>query len=111
MIGGLRLVSEMVRPEVVNFLDVMLRDKDRTLRIEEVVIPRQAASAAGQRRIADLGLARHKLLLLALKEAAAGEPRLHYNPAPEHLLCGGETLIVLGEPERVRQLSAEVAAG
>jgi voltage-gated potassium channel len=107
MIGGLRLVSEMVRPEVVTFLDVMLRDKDRTLRIEEVAIP----AAGAQRRIADLGLARHKLLLLALKEAASGEPRLHYNPPPEHLLCGGETLIVLGEPERVRQLSAEVAAG
>jgi voltage-gated potassium channel len=108
MIGGLRLVSEMVRPEVVSFLDVMLRDKDRTLRIEEVAIPPTASGA--QRRISELGLARHKLLLLAVKEPAP-EPRLHYNPAPEHLLLGGETLIVLGEPERVRQLSAEVAAG
>jgi voltage-gated potassium channel len=108
MIGGLRLVSEMVRPEVVSFLDVMLRDKDRTLRIEEVPVPPTASGA--QRRISELGLARHKLLLLAVKEPAP-EPRLHYNPAPEHLLLGGETLIVLGEPERVRQLSAEVAAG
>jgi hypothetical protein len=48
--------------------------------------------------------------LLAVKEPAP-EPRLHYNPAPEHVLSGGETLIVLGEPERVRMLSAEVAAG
>jgi voltage-gated potassium channel len=108
MIGGLRLVSEMVRPEVVTFLDVMLRDKDRTLRIEEVTIP--AAAGGAQRRISELGLARHKLLLLAVK-GPAPEPRLHYNPAPEHLLTGGETLIVLGEPDRVRQLSAEVAAG
>jgi voltage-gated potassium channel len=108
MIGGLRMVSEMVRPEVVTFLDVMLRDKDRTLRIEEVAIPRAAEGA--QRRVSELGLARHRLLLLAIKEPSP-EPRLHYNPAPEHLLAGGETLIVLGEPERVRQLSAEVAAG
>ncbi len=36
---------------------------------------------------------------------------MHYNPPPEHPLAGGETLIVLGEPERVRELSAEVAAG
>jgi voltage-gated potassium channel len=109
MIGGLRLVSEMVRPEVVTFLDVMLRDKDRTLRIEEVAIP--SGAGGGQRRVADLGLARHNLLLLAVKEARAGEPRLHYNPPPEHVLAGGETLILLGEPERVRLLSAEVAAG
>jgi voltage-gated potassium channel len=109
MIGGLRLVSEMIRPEVVTFLDVMLRDKDRTLRIEEVAIPQTAPS--GQRRVSELGLARHNLLLLAVKDARGGEARLHYNPSPEHLLAGGETLIVLGEPERVRQLSAEVAAG
>ncbi len=108
MIGGLRLVSEMVRPEVVTFLDVMLRDKDRTLRIEEVQVP---PCGARTRRICDLGLERHKLLLLAVKDPAGGERRLHYNPAPERVLGGGETLIVLGEPERVRQLSLEVAAG
>jgi voltage-gated potassium channel len=109
MIGGLRLVSEMVRPEVVSFLDVMLRDKDRRLRIEEIPLP--AFALAGRRRVCDLDLVRHKLLLLAVKEPGGGEPRMHYNPPPEHPLAGGETLIVLGEPERVRELSAEVAAG
>ncbi len=108
LIGGLRLVSEMVRPEVVTFLDVMLRDKDRTLRIEEVTIP--PGRPGEERRVSELGLDRHKLLLLAVKEPAP-EARLHYNPSPEHLLSGGETLIVLGDPARVRQLSAEVAAG
>lgn len=108
LIGGLRLVSEMVRPEVVTFLDVMLRDKDRTLRIEEVTLA--PARGGGQRRVSDLGLARHDLLLLAVKEPPP-ESRLHYNPAPEHPLSGGEILIVLGDPERVRQLSAEVATG
>lgn len=109
MIGALRLVSEMVRPQVVSFLDLMLRDRDRTLRVEEVTVP--PAPGGAPRRVSELGLDRHKLLLLAVKEATEGEPRFHYNPAPEHLLSGGETLIVLGDPERVRQLSAEVAAG
>jgi voltage-gated potassium channel len=109
MIGGLRLVSEMVRPEVVSFLDVMLRQKDRTLRIEEVSLPQ---GLAVQRRVSDLGLDRHRLLLLAVKEPRTeGGPQLHYNPPPEHVLAGGETLILLGDPERVRQLSAEVATG
>lgn len=108
LIGGLRLVSEMVRPEVVTFLDVMLRDKDRTLRIEELTVPPPRGGAP--RRVCELDLARHELLLLAVKEPPPGS-RLHYNPAPGHVLAGGETLIVLGNPERVRQLSAEVAAG
>jgi voltage-gated potassium channel len=107
MIGGLRLVSEMVRPEVVSFLDVMLRQKDRTLRIEEFKLP----PALSGRRVGSLGLDRHRLLLLAVKEPREGGPALHYNPAPEHVLAGGETLILLGDPERVRQLSAEVVAG
>ena len=38
-IGGLRLASELIRPTVVNFLDTMLRDEDRNLRIDEVIIP------------------------------------------------------------------------
>ena len=108
-IGGLRLVSEMVRPQVVSFLDLMLRDRDRTLRVDEITFP--PAPGGASRRVSDLGLARHRLLLLAVKETSGGEPRFTYNPPPEHLLTGGETLIVLGEPERVRQLSAEVAAG
>jgi voltage-gated potassium channel len=109
MIGGMRLVSEMVRPEVVSFLDVMLRDNDRTLRIEEV--PLVPGSPLSGRRVSDLALAKHRLLLLAVKVPHADGPRLVYAPGPEHLLHGGETLIVLGEPLRVRELSVEAAAG
>jgi voltage-gated potassium channel len=35
-IGGLRIVSEMIRPTVVSFLDTMMRDKEKNLRIEEI---------------------------------------------------------------------------
>ena len=38
-IGGMRLVSEMIRPQVTQFLDQMLRDRTKNLRIEEVEIP------------------------------------------------------------------------
>ena len=38
-IGGLRMASEMVRPTVVSFLDTMLRDKEKNLRVEEVSVP------------------------------------------------------------------------
>ncbi len=37
-IGGLRMVSEMVRPNVVNFLDLMLRTKEQTIRVEEILV-------------------------------------------------------------------------
>ena len=80
------------------------------LRIEEIPVPGVRRGRAGAASATSTS-SRHKLLLLAVKEPGGGEPRIHYNPPPEHPLAGGETLIVLGEPERVRELSAEVAAG
>src|SRR5690606_4445265 len=38
-IGGMRLASEAIRPMVTEFLDLMLRDPKKNLRIEEVLIP------------------------------------------------------------------------
>jgi len=35
-IGGLRLVAELVRPTAVGFLEIMLRDRERGLRVEDV---------------------------------------------------------------------------
>jgi voltage-gated potassium channel len=107
MIGGLRMVAEMVRPEVVTFLDEMVRHTDRPLRIEELPVP--VGSTLAGRQVGELELARHGLLLLAVRPAGGGS-RFLYNPEPSHRLVGGETLIVLGEPGRVRQLSAEVGA-
>src|SRR4030043_908108 len=43
-IGGLRMASEMVRPTVVSFLDIMLRDTGMNLRVEE--LPRQIGRAS-----------------------------------------------------------------
>ena len=108
MIGGMRMVSEMVRPEVVSFLDQMLREKDRTLRIDE--IPVSASSRFHQRRVCELDLAAHGLLLLASKRTVGGESQYVYTPGPDHLVESGDVLIVLGEPSRVRELSTELAA-
>ena len=37
-IGGMRLASELIRPSVVTFLDQMLRDTNRNLRIEDIPV-------------------------------------------------------------------------
>ncbi|MBW1862626.1 MAG: potassium channel family protein, partial [Deltaproteobacteria bacterium] len=65
-IGGLRMASEMVRPEVVSFLDVMLRDKENNLRIEEIPV---SPSLTGK-RVSDLDLKKFRqTLLLAIRTA------------------------------------------
>jgi voltage-gated potassium channel len=41
-IGGIRMVSEMMQPAVVSFLDMMLRDREEILRFKEIAIKKEA---------------------------------------------------------------------
>lgn len=107
-IGGMRLASELLRPNVVEFLDEMLRDRDLNLRIEEVDIPTGsgfAGKSLRESRIRDVTDA----LVLAIREKGRGA--FHYNPGPDTRLEGGTTLVVLGRAASVRKLRDAVATG
>jgi voltage-gated potassium channel len=107
--GGLRMVSDMLRPEVTTFLDTMLRNKEQPLRITEIPVP--PGSRWAGRPLGDLDLAGRDLLLLACRSPAAEGGRFTYSPPDDALVAGGSVLIVLGRPEDVGTLSAEVAPG
>lgn len=112
-IGGVRMVSEMIRPQVVEFLDLMLRDKDKNLRIEEVVVP--AGSPLVGKPILEAQIRQKtNLLVVAVREpptptAQAG--RFVYNPGPETLIAANMALIVLGETDSVHKLRSSIARG
>jgi voltage-gated potassium channel len=95
MIGGMRMVSEMVRPHVVTFLDVMLRDKERRLRVEEVPVP--ADSPLGGTTVGQLHARKIKdLLVVALREA---DGTWRYNPEEHERMNPGMTIVFMGSPE------------
>jgi voltage-gated potassium channel len=105
-IGGMRLASEMVRPQVVDFMDQMLRGYDRPLRIEE--IPLGPDSSMVGKALRDTNLRKEAdLLVLAIRDVT-GEHFL-YNPPPEHVLEEGSTLIVLGPVESVHTIRNRMA--
>lgn len=106
-IGGVRMVSEMVRPQVVEFLDLMLRDKDKNLRIEEVTLPAESSLVGKQLSDSRIRSATN-LLIVALR---AHDGRFIYNPGPTETLEAGMALIVLGETDQVLKLRAAVAQG
>jgi voltage-gated potassium channel len=106
-IGGLRMASELIRPTVVNFLDTMLRDRDRNLRIDEYVVP--ANSTAVGRPLRDAGLDRVPGVLLLAVRYPDGTWR--YNPPRDDVVRVGETLIFLGSPEDARALRDELSSG
>ena len=101
MIGGLRVASEMIRPMVVTFLDSMLRDRDKNLRIDEVTI--EPGSPAIGRKIGTLGInAMPGLLLLAYVSPNDGART--FKPDEALVVEEGGTLLVMGGPDAVTQL-------
>lgn len=104
-IGGMRLVSELVRPKVTAFLDQMLR-VTKNLRFEEVAVP-EGSSFVGK-TLRELPIREHtSLLVVALHQAADGYV---YNPSPDHRIDVGTQLIVMGEVTGVEKLRDMVAA-
>ena len=101
-IGALRLASEMLRPTVVSFLDLMLQEKSRTLRIEEINLAN--ATAWIGRKISDIDLgARYDLLLLALKSADDPYKPLVFNPPAATALSRETVMILMGDIENLRR--------
>lgn len=105
-IGGRRMASELVRPEVVEFLDQMHRT-DHALRLEEIVIPSDSRLVGARLRDAPIR-PRTNALVVATREKNGA---FHYNPGPDSQLSAGMTLIVLGERRDVEALRAIVHEG
>jgi voltage-gated potassium channel len=101
LIGGMRMASEMIRPTVVTFLDTMLRDRDRNLRVEEIQMGRGSAAigrAVGDLKVSDVP----GVLLLALVEPATR--KWTFKPDGHVPVAEGATLIVMGDPHGVAEL-------
>ncbi len=98
-IGGMRMASEIARPEVTSFLDNMLRGQDKTLRIEEISLDGKCSMVG--KALRDTDLRSQDLLVLAIR--THGDGTYLYNPPPEQVLQEGSTLIVLGPTESVQK--------
>lgn len=100
-IGGMRMASELIRPAVVGFLDLMLRDPTRTIRVEEVTIPPESA-LIGQ--ALDQGRIHRETGLLVIALRFPEEETFHYNPGSEKVLKEGCTLVVIGDLPQIHRL-------
>ena len=100
-IGGMRLVSEMVRPAVVRFLDDMLREKRAAYRIEEIRLGDRAADLGGTLRDARI---RERFGMTVLAVSASDTSGWTYNPDANEKIGPGMTLVVLGSAEQVATL-------
>ncbi len=99
-IGGMRMVSELVRPEAVQFLDQLLRQNSLYLRLEEVQIPKSSP-------LKDYPLSRLLALpdvdlqVLALKKR--GQSYYVYNPSQNEVQEQGDLLVILGDIRHINK--------
>lgn len=106
-IGGLRMVSEMIRPAVVTFLDAMLRDPDNPYRVEETTLREGSELVGKSLKEADLS-ARTGALVMAMRDPGAAG--FVYCPTPDRPLQVGTVLVVLADTNQlkmVRDLAGE----
>lgn len=102
--GGLRLVSAMVRPQVVSFLDEMLKSEDN-LRMEEIPVPEGFDS----KHLSVINPGGRDFVVLAIRHQQAG---WIFNPHAEHTLHAGDVMMVMTTPEgrsRLEQMIQGVA--
>jgi voltage-gated potassium channel len=100
-IGGMRLVSELLRPAVVRFLDDMLRDRRAAFRIEEVRLGDRTLELGATLRDARV---RERFGMTVLAVRASEDGAWTYNPDANERLGPGTTLVVLGSAEQVAEL-------
>ncbi len=106
LIGGKRMASIVLRPEVVNFLDIMtkgagvenLSQNSRLsgLNLKEARIPQETGLI--------VVAIKHKEVNRVTQLDSKPLARFTYNPGPQTLLKVGDIIIVLGEDKQINQL-------
>ena len=99
--GGLRLVSEMVRPHATDFFDELLHDTNMRLQIAEVIVSPESSLSGLSLREADLPK-KCGLNIIAVKKQ--GSRFYMYNPSATQQIEHGDTVVVLGYKEQVYEL-------
>lgn len=103
-IGGMQMAQALIRPAVMDFLDLATQSEHLDLQMEELTV--EKGSRFDGRTLCDCGLAEDRgLVLIAVKRKSG---HLEFNPGPKVLLAEGDKLIVLGQPESLKRLEAVI---
>jgi voltage-gated potassium channel len=98
--AGHQLAMSLVRPHVVQFLDVATKNIGLDVGLEQLRVSSRSEMAS--KSLMQLQLRRDLgVIVLAIRKAAGD---MVFNPPAEAVLDAGDFLIVMGEHENVRQL-------
>ena len=101
-IGGHRMAQAILRPSVLDFVDLATHHRSLELQIEEIPVAR-----AGSRPIAESEVRDNLDVMVIAIRKAGGE--LRFNPPPTEPLAQGDRLLVAGEVQSLKALERKLA--
>lgn len=102
VIGGSRVAQAVLRPAVVDFLELATRTEHLELNIEEAKLADNSKLVGATLEASPLAR-EHGLMVVAIKKPSG---TMMFNPSPEIRLEAGDTLIMLGGRRALDQIAA-----
>jgi len=103
-IGGMQMAQAVIRPAVMDFLELATQSEHLDLQMEELTV--EQGSRFDGRTPCDCGFSEDPgLVLIAVKRTLG---HLEFNPGSKVLLAKGDKLIVLGQPESLKRLESVI---
>ena len=101
-IGATRMAQLLVRPTVIDFIDLTVHAGELGLRLEEMRVSRE--SVLCDKTLQDSGLRKeYDLIVVAIKRV---EGKMLFNPTPQTTILPGDTLILLGDYQNIKELES-----
>ena len=100
LMGAARMVNAVLRPAIVEFVDLVVERKHLELQLEEITVA--DASRFKGKPLRESGIRRELGLIVVAIKKASGD--MLFNPSSETLIEKGDVLIVLGEKKHLGML-------
>ena len=106
-ITGHRLAQSLLRPHVVQFLDLTTKDVGMDVSIEQVRV--SESSKVVSKTIKDMQLSREwGVIVMAVR---TNDGRMLFNPPADTAVHGGDYLFVMGQMQNLRALESLLTGG
>ncbi len=100
-LGGVRMAMAILRPAMLDFIEITSRRQSLELRMEE--IPIHPGSQFIGKSLEDSGIRQHYgLIVITVKKDS---DKMIFNPLAEYVIAEGDRLIAMGEDENVKRLA------
>ena len=104
--GALRMVQAILRPAVVDFLEIAFHGKSMELQLEEITVKPNSNLIGFSLKEAEI-LKKLGVIIVAIKESSG---KMIFNPSPDIRIKAGDTLITLGEVNNLLRLEKMLQA-